>query len=69
MPFSNESLEINQGEILQRFQAILEADLSEQEIETRLKTTFTEEEQQILTDTILGAIVASEGERHLNEQF
>lgn len=55
--------------ILQRFQALIEEDLTEEEIEARIKTDFSEEEQTLITDTILGAIVSSEGERHLGEDL
>lgn len=66
---ANDAIEVNPEEILQRFQALIDADLSEAEIEARLKTDFTDEEQSLLTDTILGAIVSSEGDRHLNEEL
>lgn len=55
--------------ILQRFQALIDEDLSDKEIEARIKTDFSEEEQKLITDTILGAIVSSEGERHLGEEL
>jgi hypothetical protein len=55
--------------ILQRFQTLIEEDLTEEEIEARIKTDFSEEEQKLLTETILGAIVSSEGERHLGEEL
>lgn len=55
--------------ILQRFQALIDEDLSEEEIEARIKTDFSEEEQKLITDTILGAIVSSEGDRHLGEEL
>lgn len=55
--------------ILQRFQALIDEDLSDEEIEARIKTDFSEEEQKLITDTILGAIVSSEGERHLGQDL
>lgn len=52
------------ADILQRFQTLIDEDLSEDEIETRLKTDFTEEEQKIISETFLSLIEAGETERH-----
>ncbi|MBW4421591.1 MAG: hypothetical protein KME13_20600 [Myxacorys californica WJT36-NPBG1] len=52
------------ADILQRFQTLIDEDLSDDEIETRLKTDFTEEEQKIISETFLSLIEAGETERH-----
>ncbi|MBW4538605.1 MAG: hypothetical protein KME43_05595 [Myxacorys chilensis ATA2-1-KO14] len=52
------------ADILQRFQTLIDEDLSDNEIETRLKTDFTEEEQKIISETFLSLIEAGETERH-----
>ena len=60
---------LDQTDILQRFQTLIEEDLSEAEIEQRIQTDFTAAEQAILTDTLLGAIAASEGEKYMNQSL
>lgn len=50
--------------ILERFHALVDQNLSEEEIEARIKTEFTEEEQQIVTDLILGEIEMEESNHY-----
>jgi hypothetical protein len=50
--------------IMERLQALLEADLTDEELELRLKSDFTEEEQSMVTDLIMGEIEISESDRY-----
>lgn len=52
------------ADILERFQTLINENLSEDEIEARLKTDFTEEEQKIISETFLSLLEAGEAERH-----
>lgn len=52
------------ADILERFQTLLNENLSEDEIEARLKTDFTEEDQKIISETFLSLLEAGETERH-----
>ncbi|MBW4523581.1 MAG: hypothetical protein KME18_00080 [Phormidium tanganyikae FI6-MK23] len=50
--------------ILQRFQALIDENLSEDEIETQIKMNFTEEEQKVISEAFLSLIQADETERY-----
>lgn len=52
------------ADILERFQTLIDENLSEDEIEARLKTDFTEEEQRIISETYLSLLETGETERH-----
>jgi hypothetical protein len=61
------NLDEHTQDILNRLKAILEDDLSDDEIAARIKKDFTEEEQAIVTDLILGDLEEEESERYFPE--
>jgi hypothetical protein len=50
--------------IMERLQALLNADLTDEELELRLQSDFTEEEQSMVTDLIMGEIQMTESDRY-----
>jgi hypothetical protein len=50
--------------ILQRFQALVDENLSEEEIATQIKMNFTEEEQTVISEAFLSLIQDNETERY-----
>lgn len=63
MSIENDSSDLV-ADILERFQTLINENLNEDEIEARIKTDFTEEEQKIISETFLSLLESEETERH-----